>query len=74
MKSSLLLGLLVITSSILGAALTILFVRSEVKPTNPCEYKFIVTDDSLTVYDEIDTLGTVKLEGQLDSLITLDNQ
>jgi hypothetical protein len=40
----------------------------------PAEYQFIVTDDSLTVYDSRRVVGTIKLQGQLDSLITLDNQ
>lgn len=71
MKQSLLLGLLLITCSLFGAMVTIMCLKPE---PNPCEYQFIVTDDSLTVYYGIDTLGTVKLEGQLDSLITLDNQ
>lgn len=38
------------------------------------EYQFIVTDDSITVYDGQRTVGTVKLQGQLDSLIIEDNQ
>ena len=47
--------------------------NSERKP-NASEYQFIVTDDSITVYDGSKTIGTVRLEGQLDSLITDDNQ
>lgn len=38
------------------------------------EYQFVVTDDSLTVFDKDRVVGTVKLEGQLDSLIINDNQ
>ncbi len=71
MRNSLLLALLLITCSLLGAMVTIMAIKPE---PNPCEYQFIVTDDSVTVYDGIDTLGTIKLEGQLDSLITIDNQ
>ena len=37
-------------------------------------YQFYVTDDSITVYDYGRIVGTVKLEGQLDSLIIDDNQ
>ena len=37
------------------------------------EYQFIVTDDSITIFDGLDSLGTIKLEGQLDSIITADN-
>jgi len=39
------------------------------------EYSFDVIDDSISVYTEDDKLvGTVLIEGQLDSLITMDNQ
>lgn len=38
------------------------------------EYQFVVTDSMITVYDANRVVGTVKLEGQLDSLITSDNQ
>lgn len=38
------------------------------------EYQFVVTDSMMTVYDANRVVGTVKLEGQLDSLITSDNQ
>jgi len=41
---------------------------------HPCEYQFIVTDDSVTVYDSKRIVGTIKLEGSLDSLITEDNK
>ena len=44
------------------------------KPYNPCEYQFIVTDDSVTVYDYGRVVGTIKSDGSLDSLIILDNQ
>lgn len=71
MKQSLLLGLLLVTCSLFGAMITIMAIKPE---PNPCEYQFIVTDDSVTVYDSNRIVGTIKLEGQLDSLITLDNQ
>lgn len=38
------------------------------------EYQINVTKDSITVFNGKDSVGTVKLEGQLDSLITKDNQ
>lgn len=38
------------------------------------EYQFNVTDDSATVYDHGRIVGTIKLNGTLDSLIMLDNQ
>ena len=72
MKNSYLLAMLLITCSLLGAMLTIMFLKP--KEQSACEYQFIVTDDSVTVFDSDRTVGTIKLEGQLDSLITLDNQ
>lgn len=41
---------------------------------HPCEYQCIVTDDTVTVYDSKRIVGSIKLEGQLDSLITEDNK
>jgi hypothetical protein len=38
------------------------------------EYQFIVTDNTITVYDKNNVIGTVKLEGQLDSLLIDYNQ
>ena len=38
------------------------------------EYQFNVCDDSATVYDHGRLVGTIKLDGTLDSLIMLDNQ
>ena len=38
------------------------------------EYQFVVTDSTMTVFDQNRVVGTVKLEGQLDSLIVADNQ
>jgi hypothetical protein len=38
------------------------------------EYQFVVTDHTITVYDRNRIVGTVALEGQLDSLIKADNQ
>lgn len=73
-QQSFLVALAILAGALLGGAITILALHKPVKPINPCEYQFIVTDDSVTVYDGIDTIGTIKLEGQLDSLITLDNQ
>ena len=37
------------------------------------EYQMDVNWDSITIYDGPKTIGTVKLEGQLDSLIINDN-
>lgn len=38
------------------------------------EYQLDVNWDSVTIYDGPKTIGTVKLEGQLDSLIIEDNR
>lgn len=40
---------------------------------DPCEYQFIVTDDSISVSDFGRTVGKVKIEGQLEQLIINDN-
>lgn len=73
MKQSHLFALLLIACSLLGAMITIMIMGPE-KPISPCEYQMIVTDDSVQVFDNERVVGTIKLEGQLDSLITLDNQ
>jgi len=85
MKQSLLTAMAILAGSLIGAAITILVLNKPKKPVyvkstpcKECEYLFTVTDDSITVYDRLmdceRVVGTVKLEGQLDSLITLDNQ
>jgi len=57
-----------------------IFVRDSIKCANAAklvdstEYQFIVTDDSATVYNHGRVVGTIKLDGTLDSLIILDNQ
>lgn len=38
-----------------------------------CEYQFYVTDDSVDVFDYGRHVGTIKLDGSLDSLIVSDN-
>lgn len=38
------------------------------------EYQFVVTDSTITVWDNNRLVGNVKLEGQLDSLIVADNE
>jgi hypothetical protein len=38
------------------------------------EYQFVVTDSTITVWDNNRLVGNVKLEGQLDSLIMADNE
>lgn len=46
----------------------------KLKRHSATEYQFVVTDDSVTVYDGDRTVGTIKCDGSLDSLITIDNQ
>ena len=41
---------------------------------NMHEYQMDVNWDSITIYDGSKTIGTVKMEGQLDSLIIEDNR
>jgi len=56
---------------------TMLFIwgwQSYKNQPHPCQYQFIVTDDSVTVYDSKEIVGTIKLDGSLDSLITEDNK
>jgi hypothetical protein len=72
MSNETLKKLLIATFLLLGVAISFIWASSRSK--DPCEYQFIVTDDSVTVYDYERIVGTIKLEGQLDSLITLDNQ
>lgn len=78
MKNSHLLTALVLGSVILGSIMTLLVIKPTPLPppppiVDPCEYQMNVTDDSITIYDGNRVVGTVKIQGQLDSLITLDN-
>jgi hypothetical protein len=72
MSNETLKKLLIATFILLGVAISFIWASSCSK--DPCEYQLIVTDDSVTVYDYERIVGTIKIEGQLDSLITLDNQ
>lgn len=38
------------------------------------EYQFVLSQDSITVFDNNRLVGTVRLEGQLDSLMVADNE
>lgn len=79
MKNSIFMFVVILSSMFVGAAIGVA-MRPMPKPLppSPAEYLMTVTDDSVTIYDrQMDcerVVGTVKLEGQLDSLITLDNQ
>ena len=42
--------------------------------SDPSEYQFTVTDDSISVQDFDRYVGTVKIEGQLEKLINDDNE
>jgi len=63
-----------ITPVILVSGVTFLFIWGCSSEFNPCEYQFIVVDDSVDVFDGKRFVGTVELQGQLDSLITEDNK
>ena len=73
MSKSLIKSLVIAVVLTISATLLFIWGCSSYKH-NPCEYQFIVTDDSLTVYDGDRTVGTVKIQGQLDSLIIEDNK
>ena len=74
MSQNFLKMLLVLSGCLIGSAVAIMLTVKSQPKINPCEYQFIVTDDSVTVYDYDRTVGTIKLDGQLDSLIILYNQ
>ena len=38
------------------------------------EYQMVVEDDSVIIFDRERYIGKVRLQGQLDSLIIIDNQ
>lgn len=38
------------------------------------EYQFVLSQDSVIVFDNNRLVGTVRLEGQLDSLMVADNE
>lgn len=38
------------------------------------EYQFVLSQDSVIVFDNNRFVGTVRLEGQLDSLMVADNE
>lgn len=40
----------------------------------PVEYQFVVTDSMMTVFNGDQVVGTVKVQGQLDSLLVDYNQ
>jgi hypothetical protein len=47
--------------------------KCTLKHVDPSEYQMIVTDDSAIIYDGKRFVGTIKLNGSLDSLIIEDN-
>lgn len=53
---------------------TIINEYKAINENNNTEYKFTVTDNFITVYDSNNIIGTVKLQGQLDSLLIDYNQ
>jgi len=59
---------------VIGVIFSFLYAKEAHQNVNGPEYQFNVTDDSVTVYDGQRTVGTIKINGTLDSLITFDNQ
>lgn len=57
-----------------GVVFSFLYAKEAHQNITGPEYQFNVTDDSVTVYDGQRTVGTIKINGTLDSLITFDNQ
>jgi hypothetical protein len=76
MKNSIVISV----ATVVTIALFLSIYKKPQRPIYKCKhpdhaYSLDVIDDSLLLYTEDDKLvGIVKLEGQLDSLITLDNQ
>ena len=68
--------------SFFGGAIVTLAISNSIYAQNeleraesdPCEYQFTVTDDSISVQDFDRYVGTVKIEGQLEKLINDDNE
>ena len=59
---------------VIGVIFSFLYAKEAHQNIIGPEYQFNVTDDSVTVYDGQRTVGTIKINGTLDSLITFDNQ
>lgn len=53
------------------AGLFLLYVYSEVnKPTSNMSFKIEIIDSNIVVYDNENQIGVVRLQGELDSLLT----
>ena len=71
-RFSLYLGICLLSTGIL---LFLLSFYDYMSRHRQMDYIINVVDDSVVLYDyNRNHVGTVKLEGQLDSLITIDNQ
>ena len=71
-RFSLYLGICLLSTGIL---LFLLSFYDYMSRHRQVDYIINVVDDSVVLYDyNRNHVGTVKLEGQLDSLITIDNQ
>jgi hypothetical protein len=57
-----------------GAVIYVIYIATVCtnERTN-CEYQFVVIDRNIKVFDGNRVVGTVPIEGQLDSLINADN-
>lgn len=58
-------------SVILGLIITLYAFK---QPRNPCQYEFIVIDDSMSITDGDRFVKMIKLPAELDSVITADNE
>jgi hypothetical protein len=64
---------------IIAVVLNLYYIGKRIVTKEPAQldgrsYQIDIIDDSLKVYDAERVVGTVKLQGQLDSLITEDNR
>jgi hypothetical protein len=69
-----LLGALLCILYILVSCLNTLSAINDRVDRANVEYQFVVEDSDLIVYDGNRVVGRVKIEGQLEELITEDNQ
>lgn len=64
------LSMLMISATIFLTLFIFLNKNTYVSKPDDCSFKVYVIDSTLEVYDKTTLIGTVKLEGELDSLMT----
>ena len=85
MKKETFLNITIIVALITGLFVSLIYsyylhrvnrmlVTKENQEVIRCKYQYTITDDSITVYDYNRFVGTIKLDGSLDSLMIEDNQ